>query len=123
MEMKFLRGILGKTRRDKIKNNNIREQLKVDDIKHDMERNRLKWYGHFMRMADERIPKKDAGVEIEGKKTERQAENQVDISSKERYGKEREEMDTGETRRGMGRQTDGDFFVTVDTKNWKCVKK
>jgi hypothetical protein len=70
MEMKFLRGILGKARRDKIKNNNIREQLKVDDIKHDMERNRLKWYGHVMRMADERIPKKDAGVEIEGKKTE-----------------------------------------------------
>jgi hypothetical protein len=47
----------------------------------------------------------------------------VDISSKERDGKEREQMDTGETRRGMGRQTDGDFFVTVDTKNWKRVKK
>jgi hypothetical protein len=28
----------------------------------------------------------------------------VDGSSKERYGKEREEMDTGETRQGMGRQ-------------------
>jgi uncharacterized Fe-S cluster-containing protein len=42
MEMKFLRGILGKTRRDKVRNIDVREQLKVDDIKHDMERNRLK---------------------------------------------------------------------------------
>jgi hypothetical protein len=48
--------------------------------------------------------KKDAGDEIEGKKTKRQAENQVDGSSKERYGKEREEMDAGDTRQGMGRQ-------------------
>jgi hypothetical protein len=54
MEMKFLREILGKTRRHKIKNDDIREQLKVDDIKYDIERNRLKWYGHVMRMADER---------------------------------------------------------------------
>jgi uncharacterized Fe-S cluster-containing protein len=48
MEMKFLRGILSKTRRDKIRNNDIREQLKVDDIKHDMERNKTKmvWSRH-----------------------------------------------------------------------------
>jgi hypothetical protein len=104
METKFLRGILGKTRRDKIRNNDSKEQLKADDTGHDMERNRVKWYGHVMRMADERIPKKDAGDEIEGKKTKRQAENQVDGSSKERYGKERKEMDAGATRQGMGRQ-------------------
>jgi hypothetical protein len=37
MEIIFLRGILGKTRRDKVRND-IREQLKVDDTKHDMEK-------------------------------------------------------------------------------------
>jgi hypothetical protein len=68
MEMKFLRGILGKTRRDKVRNNDIREQLKVDDIKHDMGRNRLKWYGHVMRMADERIPKKMLEMKLRGRR-------------------------------------------------------
>jgi hypothetical protein len=68
MEMKFLRGILGKTRRDNIRYNDIREQRKVDDIKHDMERNRLKWYGHVMRMADERMPKKMLEMKLRGRR-------------------------------------------------------
>jgi hypothetical protein len=38
MEMKFLRDIIGKTRRDRIRNDDIREQLKVDDIKTDIEK-------------------------------------------------------------------------------------
>jgi hypothetical protein len=100
MEMKFLRGILGKTRRNKIRNDDISKQLKVDDINHDMKRNKLKWYGHVMSMADERIPKKM----LEMKLTKRQAENQVDGSSKETYGKHRKEMYAGATRQGMGRQ-------------------
>jgi hypothetical protein len=37
MEMKFLREIIGKTRRDRIRNVDIREQLKVDNIKIDIE--------------------------------------------------------------------------------------
>jgi hypothetical protein len=36
--------------------------------------------------------------------TKRQAKSQMDGSSKERYGKEREEMDAGATRQGMERQ-------------------
>jgi hypothetical protein len=36
MEMKFLREIIGKSRRDRIRNDDIREQLKVDDIKIDI---------------------------------------------------------------------------------------
>jgi hypothetical protein len=68
MEIKLLTGILGKTRRDKIRNKDIREQLKVHDIKHDMERNRLKWYGHVMRMADERIPKKILEMKLRGRR-------------------------------------------------------
>jgi hypothetical protein len=123
MEMKFLREILGKTRRDKIKNDDIREQLKVDDIKYDIERNRLKSCHAHGRRED---TKEDAGDEVEGKKTKRQAKKQVDGPSNERCRKEGEEMDAGETRQGMGRQgkgTDGDFFVTVDPRNWKRLKE
>jgi hypothetical protein len=47
-----------KNQKRQSQNSDIREQLKADDIKHDMGRNRPKWYGHVMRMADERIPKK-----------------------------------------------------------------
>jgi hypothetical protein len=42
MEMKFLREIIGKSRRDRIRNDDIREQLKVDNIKIDIEKNRLR---------------------------------------------------------------------------------
>ena len=41
--MKFLSGILGKTRKDKIRNTVIRDELKEEEIKNDVERNRLKW--------------------------------------------------------------------------------
>ena len=46
MEIKFLIGILGKTRRDKIRNTVIREELKIEEIKRDIEKIRLQWYGH-----------------------------------------------------------------------------
>jgi hypothetical protein len=48
--------------------------------------------------------KQDAGDEVEGKKTKRQAKNQVDGPSNERCRKEGEEMDAGETKQGIGRQ-------------------
>jgi hypothetical protein len=68
MKIKLLTGILEKTRRDKVRNKDIREQLKVYDIKHDMERNRLKWYSHVMCMADERIPKKMLEMKLRGRR-------------------------------------------------------
>jgi hypothetical protein len=50
------------------KPHDIKEQLKVDDIKHDMVRNRLKWYGHVMHMADERIPIKMLQMKLRGRR-------------------------------------------------------
>ncbi|PSN52199.1 hypothetical protein C0J52_06104 [Blattella germanica] len=52
MEMKFLRGILGKTRRDKTRNTVIREELKIEEIKRDIEKTRLQCYGHIVHMPE-----------------------------------------------------------------------
>jgi hypothetical protein len=111
MEMKFLRGILGKTRRDKIRNNDIREQLKVDDIKHDMKRKRLKWYGHAMRMADERIPKKMLEMKLRGRRPRGRPRTRW-MDQVKREG-----------RRNGKIGTDGDFFITINPEKWKQLKK
>ena len=55
--MKFLRRIVGKTRRDKWRNNRIRETLNQEPILNYIERRSIQWYGHVVRMQDYRKPK------------------------------------------------------------------
>ena len=57
-EMRVLRLIKGVTRLDKCRNTDIREELSVKPLLDEIERNKLKWYGHVMRMGEERLPKK-----------------------------------------------------------------
>jgi hypothetical protein len=54
--MKFLRRIVGKTRRDKWRNNRIREILCQEPILNYIERS-ITWYGHVVRIQDYRKPK------------------------------------------------------------------
>ncbi|PSN47211.1 hypothetical protein C0J52_07881 [Blattella germanica] len=63
MKMKFLRGILGNTRRDEIRNTVIREELKIEEIQRDI----LQWYGHVMCMPEDRIPKRMLQMKPKGK--------------------------------------------------------
>uniref|UniRef100_A0A8D9F0W9 Endonuclease-reverse transcriptase n=2 Tax=Cacopsylla melanoneura TaxID=428564 RepID=A0A8D9F0W9_9HEMI len=70
-EMKFIRSIVGKTRRDRIRNEEIRRSVDVEKLQDKIERSRLKWYGHMQRMSEERIPKnvfKQQIEPIEGKR-------------------------------------------------------
>ena len=56
-EMKYLRKVTGKTRRDQIRNTTIRNQLKQESVEVLMEKRTLRWYGHAGRMDLERRPK------------------------------------------------------------------
>ena len=46
-EMRFLRSTVGKTRRDRIRNTDIREMLGVEKLSDRKGRTRLRWYGHM----------------------------------------------------------------------------
>jgi hypothetical protein len=56
-EMKYLRKVTGKTRRDQIRNKRIRNQLKQESVEVLMEKRTLRWFGHAGRMDLERRPK------------------------------------------------------------------
>ena len=68
-EMKYLRRVANKTKRDKERNTKIRETLKVTPIGYDIENRQLKWYGHVKRMDKNRIPRKCLEARIEGKRS------------------------------------------------------
>jgi hypothetical protein len=56
-EMKCFRRIAGKTRRDRVHNERIREDLGQEGIENRLVKRQLKWYRHMVRMGEERKPK------------------------------------------------------------------
>ncbi|PSN34137.1 hypothetical protein C0J52_26432, partial [Blattella germanica] len=62
VEMKCYRRIMGKTRRDRIRNDRIRESLK-------QEKRQLKWFGHVVRMDERSKPKQIMEARVEGTRT------------------------------------------------------
>ena len=68
-EMKFLRSCLQKTRMDKIRNVDIRQQLGLErSLLETLEFKRLRWYGHMRRMAPHRIPQVYFNKSVPGKR-------------------------------------------------------
>ena len=57
-EMRALRLILGVTRWDRYRNVYIRERLNVRPVNEIIEKGQLRWFGHVLRMADERDVKR-----------------------------------------------------------------
>jgi hypothetical protein len=49
--------VVGKTRKDQIRNTKIRNQLKQESVEVLMEKTTLRWYGHAVMMESERKPK------------------------------------------------------------------
>lgn len=66
MEMKHLRKMAGKTKWDRIKNEDIREITKQESIMEKIKKKQLNWYAHVIRMEPNRIPRRiiEAGKPI-----------------------------------------------------------
>lgn len=58
MEMRYLRAVKGVTRKDKIRNEVIRQDLKVEPIIETIKRQKMKWFGHMIRMEETRQTKR-----------------------------------------------------------------
>ena len=57
-DMRVLRATKGVTQRDRGRNLDVRREQRVEPLQGEMERIQLRWYGHVMRMADNRLPRK-----------------------------------------------------------------
>ena len=57
-EMRMLRWMCGKTRKDKIKNANIHDLVGVVPIEDKLRENRLRWFGHICRKPTDVVVKK-----------------------------------------------------------------
>ena len=79
-EMKMLRFAMGVTRKDTIRNEYIRDTVKVERLGMKMREGRLRWYGHFMRRDQEYVKRKMMEMELPGKrKTGRPKRRFLDI--------------------------------------------
>ena len=66
MKMRMLRGMCSVTRKDRIKNEYIREIVKVTEIGKKMQERRLHWYGHVMRKDEDYVGRRIMNMEVEG---------------------------------------------------------
>jgi hypothetical protein len=67
-KMKCVRRIAGETRRDSIRNERIREDLRQEGIENRLVKRQLKWYGHVVRVGEERKPKQILEARREGRR-------------------------------------------------------
>ncbi len=67
-QMRTLRLIRGVTRLDRMRNDDIREELGVDSVLELIEQNILRWYGHIKRMPEERFPRRSLDWTPQGRR-------------------------------------------------------
>ena len=78
-EMKMLRFAMGVTRKDKIRNEYIRNTVKVEQLGMKMREGRLRWYGHVMRRDQEYVGRKMMEKELPGKRRGRPKRRFLDV--------------------------------------------
>ena len=68
--MKYLRKIKVITRRDRVRNEVVRQELKVDPILKKVHKQQFKWFGHLMRMNKQQTCREDMTGQNDGKRKE-----------------------------------------------------
>ncbi|KAM1191811.1 hypothetical protein ACFX2G_012464 [Malus domestica] len=69
VEMRMLRWMCGHTRKDKIRNEDIRGKVGVAEIEGKRRENRLRWSGHVQRMpTDAPVRRCDHGTKVQGRR-------------------------------------------------------
>ena len=63
-EMKRLRFAMGVTRKDKIRNEHIRNTVKIEQLGMKIREDRLRWYGHVMKRDQEYVGRKMMKMEL-----------------------------------------------------------
>src|SRR6218665_2664260 len=69
-EMSWLRGIIGRSRREKVRNEQTREVLGAEEtVVQKIKERRLQWFGHVERMEEKRLPNAALHGHVEGKRS------------------------------------------------------
>jgi len=63
-EMCMLRWMCGNTRRDKVRNENIRTKIDVAPIEEKMRENRLRWFDHVRRKATDALVRRVEHIKL-----------------------------------------------------------
>ena len=90
-EMRMLRWMCGKTRRGKIKNEQIHKMIEVAPNEEKMRENRLRWFGHIQRRPINTPVRKSDAIHIEDNARGRgrpkwETKINLDRDNKERLG-------------------------------------
>ena len=64
--MRKLRWIYGETRKDRVRNEHIRERVGVAPIEDKLRENRLKWFGHVQRRSLDPPVRKGDRIMVQG---------------------------------------------------------
>jgi hypothetical protein len=67
-EMRYYRKIVGKTKRDRVRSERIREQVGQETVRRVLEEKQLRLFGHVYRIERERKPKQFMEAKGEGRK-------------------------------------------------------
>ena len=67
-EMRCLRKVVNKTKGDRVRTEDIRSTINIKPLTYFIEKQRLKWFGHLMRMEHHEIPYRVYNQKHSGKK-------------------------------------------------------